>query len=343
MANLKMHLARKRPLRDSGLPDYFEFAKAFLGSRLKRVMNGESPDFEATRANSFEALNALANALRDEKGDKKVGLLEKRGGARVRDRASDVIAWNKGDGTCQLFDCIGDSEGEDGTPRVGWGVIGEHEAGIRPMEQWKLPYGATDTDGEVPEITHRYVGGGNDNGTCDQCGQNKMAPVHRVPEGKVVHQPWQGEDGKGDCDICMRPVNDPIHVTVVPGENGDSLTVRLNVVEARQAEVVSTLTRLSERLTAVESGGSGGGLDEPAVKAIVAALLKDITVEVDVQEAGPSVSIFGQRINLKHDHGVAARVKFGPTEVSRAERPQLVENADHRIDGPNDEAPRKRQ
>lgn len=65
--------------------------------------------------------------------------------------------------------------------------------------------------------THRYVGGGNDTGTCDDCGKPKLDPVHAVPEGKVKgHTPWLGEDGKGDCDLCFQPVSAPIHQKDVP-------------------------------------------------------------------------------------------------------------------------------
>lgn len=64
----------------------------------------------------------------------------------------------------------------------------------------------------TPGATHRYVGGGNDTGTCDECGAPRVSDVHRIPEGKVKgHTPWLGEDNKGDCDLCFQPVSAAIH------------------------------------------------------------------------------------------------------------------------------------
>ncbi len=85
--------------------------------------------------------------------------------------------------------------------------------------QWIVKVGAQDWLGGTGPVdpppagdTHRYIGGGNDTGTCDECGQPRTAAVHRVPEGKIQgHAPWLGEDGKGDCDLCFKAVNDPIH------------------------------------------------------------------------------------------------------------------------------------
>lgn len=149
------------------VPDYSSFARQFLSARLKRF----DGDLEKTRAHSFEQLNALANALRQDKNDPRVGLLEKKGGARVRDRASDILAYDLGNGTCQLVDVIGDSEGEDGVPRAGWGLVPDDHAGKRSISEWKAPFGA------VPP-THAYDGGENDTGTCDICGKPRGDAAH---------------------------------------------------------------------------------------------------------------------------------------------------------------------
>lgn len=122
------------PLPMPDLPDYSVFVREFLGPRLKRIEGDEA----LTRAHSFEALNACADALH--KQDRRVGLLRKTGGAQVKDRAADVIAIDKGDGTCQLFDAISDAEGHDGLPAPDWRAIDAHEAGIRPMDQWRAPF-----------------------------------------------------------------------------------------------------------------------------------------------------------------------------------------------------------
>jgi hypothetical protein len=116
------------------IPDYSAFVRSFLAPRLLRY----SGDPERTRAHSFELLNVCCLELR--RRDPRVGLLEKIGGARVRDRAADILAYDLGNGTCQLFDVISDSEGADRMPTPGWAKVSDHEAGIRPIDQWKPPY-----------------------------------------------------------------------------------------------------------------------------------------------------------------------------------------------------------
>jgi hypothetical protein len=128
------------------LPDYSVFVRDFFAPRLKRIEGDE----DLTRAHSFDALNACADALHRQ--DARVGLLKKTGGAQVRDRAADVIAIDLGNGTCQLFDAISDAEGHDGTPRADWRAIEEHEAGIRPIDQWRAPF-PVGTPAPMPEPT----------------------------------------------------------------------------------------------------------------------------------------------------------------------------------------------
>jgi hypothetical protein len=118
------------------VPDYSRYAYEFLTPRLKRFEG----DPEKTRAHSFEQLNALANALRLQFHDALVGLLEKKGGAQVKERAADIIAYDLGNGTCQLVDAISDAEGEDGVPRAAWAEVPDDHQGKRPIAQWKLPY-----------------------------------------------------------------------------------------------------------------------------------------------------------------------------------------------------------
>jgi hypothetical protein len=116
------------------LPDYSQFVREFLTPRLQRFEG----DVERTRSNSFEQLNACVSQLH--KRDPRVGLLEKTGGARVRERAADIIAYDLGNGTCQLFDVIGDAEGEDGRPRAGWSAVEASRQGIRSISEWRAPY-----------------------------------------------------------------------------------------------------------------------------------------------------------------------------------------------------------
>lgn len=83
--------------------------------------------------------------------------------------------------------------------------------------------------------THRYQGGGNDTGTCDQCGAARAAAVHQVPEGLVKgHTPWQGEDGIGPCDLCGREVGDDFHKAASgggSGSGGTDLTPRVDALD----------------------------------------------------------------------------------------------------------------
>lgn len=90
--------------------------------------------------------------------------------------------------------------------------------------------------------THRYMGGGNDTGTCDQCGQARVSDVHRVPDGRVPHTAWLGEDGTGDCDLCFQPADALIHDLTGPGipperpPSGD-LEARVRELETWRAAV----------------------------------------------------------------------------------------------------------
>ena len=204
-------------------PDYSSFARAFLGPRLQRFPG----DPEKTRAHSFEQLNALANALRQDKNDPRVGLLAKTGGARVRDRASDIIAYDLGNGTCQLIDVIGDSEGEDGTPRAGWGEVPDHEAGKRNISEWRMPFGST----------HPYDGGDNDTGICDRCGQPRADPIH---QGSIP-QP----NGGGDLDALRQRVSKL--EAMIDELKGRSLTYGSRV----------GLRTDNDHLVCAESGGGG--------------------------------------------------------------------------------------
>lgn len=105
-----------------------------------------------------------------------------------------------------IVDCLVAVGSKDTRPA--WQVHGLAEG--TDVDRWREAPG-----GPTVEIeTHKYMGGGNDTGTCDVagCGRSRTDPVHRVPEGKVQgHTPWLGEDGKGECDLCGRAVDDPIH------------------------------------------------------------------------------------------------------------------------------------
>ena len=106
----------------------------YLRPRLLRFA-----DEEQTRTHSFELVNALCHELRST--DPRWGLLEKTGGARVRDRAADVLLYDLGNATAQVVDVVANAEGhaDQGNPEgkvsPSWGV-----KDIRPISQWKKPY-----------------------------------------------------------------------------------------------------------------------------------------------------------------------------------------------------------
>lgn len=119
------------PEKPMSVPNESAFVASFLGPRLTRLASED-----ATRAHSFEAVNACCVALRS-RGDMNWGLLEKTSGATVRDRAADILCYALGPDTAQVVDVVNDAEGHDGNPSPGWSV-----KDIRPIAQWKQPYPA---------------------------------------------------------------------------------------------------------------------------------------------------------------------------------------------------------
>lgn len=159
----------------------------------------------------------IVGELHHSQNHRDVGLSVKRSGSNWNGYATDIIALKPTDtagvvvaGNFALVDCIVSVGSADAKPT--WNNIGENTDANRPWAEPPAPDG-DDDNGEPPTgDTHRYIGGGNDTGICDECGRPKLDAVHRVPEGKIKgHTPWQGEDGKGDCDLCFQPVNADIH------------------------------------------------------------------------------------------------------------------------------------
>lgn len=120
------------------VPDRRQETTSFLSPRLTQL-----DSLDATRAHSFEQLNALCQALA--RTDRRWGLLEKTSGARVKDRASDVLVYQVSDTEAQVVDVIADAEGVKGTPRPTWIV-----KDIRPIRQWKAPFPLTDAPPPPP-------------------------------------------------------------------------------------------------------------------------------------------------------------------------------------------------
>lgn len=184
--------------------------------RLRDVDRGSHDRAEEKfRAIQAPAFFRIVGELYWQKGFKDVGLGRKTGGTRWEDKATDIIVLKplNGDGKVRLVDAINGAGYPEAAPT--WGVIEDN-----PERTWVEPP-RVEGPIEPPPFggeTHRYIGGGNDTGTCDQCGQPKFSPIHLVPEGMLPHEPWQGEDGIGDCDLCFQPVDAPIHNTTEPDE-----------------------------------------------------------------------------------------------------------------------------
>ncbi len=122
------------------VPNESAFVASFLGPRLTRLGSED-----ATRAHSFEAVNACCVALRS-KGDMNWGLLEKTSGATVRERAADILCYALGPDSAQVVDVVNDAEGHDGNPSPGWSV-----KDIRPIGQWKQPYPVSEEPPQLPD------------------------------------------------------------------------------------------------------------------------------------------------------------------------------------------------
>jgi hypothetical protein len=120
------------------VPNEAAFVKVFLAPRLKQLGS-----LDATRANTFEAVNACCNALRS-RGDVNWGLLEKLSGDRVKDRAADILLYAIDATSAQVVDVVVNAEGDGGQPLPGWGI-----KDIRPIGQWRQPY-ATEPDQPPP-------------------------------------------------------------------------------------------------------------------------------------------------------------------------------------------------
>lgn len=129
------------------VPYEFPFVQSAIGPRLRIV-----GDEQQTRENSFKAVNDACVQLRATKDDH-WGLLKKTGGANAFGYAADVWLYDLGNGTAQVVDVVGNSEGAappEGGPRTApvpsWG-----EKDIRQISEWSVPveppYEQTDSGG----------------------------------------------------------------------------------------------------------------------------------------------------------------------------------------------------
>lgn len=126
------------PVPIETVPDLSAFVRDVVGPKLRWIQGDEG----ATRDATFAAVNA--GCLEARKTDLRWGLLEKIGGPR--DRASDIWLYDLGDGTAQVVDIVGDSEGHDGPPTVGWSL-----KDIRSKSQWRVPFNDTPQPPQPPD------------------------------------------------------------------------------------------------------------------------------------------------------------------------------------------------
>ena len=106
------------------------------------------------------------------------------------------------DGRIHAFDLITGSTGD-----VHWDTAAENGDPLYAnIQARRYPVTGTIVIPEVPANTHKYIGGGNDTGTCDACGRSRMDPVHLV--NRNPHAYDGGEHDTGQCDICQKGKED---------------------------------------------------------------------------------------------------------------------------------------
>ena len=117
------------------------------------------------------------------------------------------------DGRIHAFDLITGSTGD-----VHWDTAAENGDPLYANihARWYPVTGTTVPPPQRPENTHKYIGGGNDTGTCDVCNRSRMDPVHLVNPNPHAYD--GGEHDTGQCDICQKRKDDPIHQQAPPSE-----------------------------------------------------------------------------------------------------------------------------
>jgi hypothetical protein len=175
----------------------------------------------------------LAPALSEE-SKLKIGLLKKTGGTVIKlpdgtTVSQDVVAVHQ---TTELWT---------------YDTLDSGETVARPAWRRTTPTGIDTnlsrfyavTAPPPPTGTHKYVGGGNDTGICDECGLSRFDPIHITPTSKLPHLYDGGEQDTGLCDECQKSFDDPIHTGTQPPGNCQEWI-----------DKVSRLTAENERLTA---------------------------------------------------------------------------------------------
>lgn len=201
------------------------------------------------------------------RGLTRMGLLYKPG----KGITADIITWRK-NGAVNVADVLSGGDGIGGggahnhPPEKAWQLHGDMP------DKWKH---VTPGDDEFPDVdsgdmpipepaTHRYVGGGNDTGECDECGQSRFSTVHAIPESKTSHTYDGGEQDTGLCDICQKVFDDVIHSGgMPPPPDTDEIVALRREVAAAQGMAQSALDeaarahRRLDQLTTIPGPGPG--------------------------------------------------------------------------------------
>lgn len=230
-------------------------------AKIKALGDAGVTDEEKYKQIQCPALVQIASELYWAQGHKDVGLSIKNGGNRWkladgRSVATDIFAIRPTNSAGEVIEAekekfhVVDVVMNGGTKKAapGWLDHGENNDPNRP---WAAP---PKTDAPTPDpTTHKYVGGGNDTGTCDECDLSRFNVIHAIPESKVPHIYDGGEQDTGLCDICQKPHEDSIHTGNPPPEDCqewiDEVT-RLTAENDRLTAQVETLLAEVDRLLA---------------------------------------------------------------------------------------------
>lgn len=241
-------------------------------SHIVRQVNDAFPHLLATntRDTCREFLWRCAWALHE--ADSRWGFLSKTEGENhvtipeVGRVAIDAVTYRDWDGA---VDIIANNSNPPEPGRPFWDVVGK-----RPSSVWVQPIPFTgggeppSPPDDPPSDRHKYEGGGNDTGICDQCGQVRSAVIHVIPESTRPHTYDGGEQDTGLCDICQRPKADGIHQGIVdppppppppPGNDPDEPSERelIDAIKANTESVERMRVVLVELTRVVQSMPAG--------------------------------------------------------------------------------------
>jgi hypothetical protein len=157
-------------------------------------VRGVIVDWFCAEANKLDPRKPWGRKARQQDGGRKNG---------------DAGVFMRTDGRIEIYDLI---NGGNGGPS--WGQpAGPIANGSNGWWSAANPVGGAQP---APAATHLYIGGGNDTGTCDNCGRSRFDAIHAIPESKIPHTYDGGEQDTGLCDICQKARADALHAPQTP-------------------------------------------------------------------------------------------------------------------------------